>query len=229
MGNFIFALALIGLVVEIIAYCLGRESMFGKARIEGKVDKDDDLQYVFDSRKKFSELTGTLTVNLTIASDSLNNAKISRQAAESSIRHVEMLLVEQDKLGFVTSGSELDVILRRQFMDRDEESFIKSQQAVHAHVEKVRDCVFDMQRLSKCLSDWMPGRKTYIQDACDELIIDLERDAKKYWTLTDSMLAEADRDPVGIDDERATPKVLEFRQELQKFRSHIRKKLAAKT
>ncbi len=228
MGNLIFALALIGLVVEIIAYCLGRKSIFGEGRAAEKIVTDEDSRLAFDSRKA-AELTGTLIEHLNIASDSLHNANLSREAAESSIRHIEMLLVEQDKLGFVTSGSELDVLLRSQILDRDEESFIKSQQNVHAHVEKMRDCLFEMQRLSASITEWRRDKDSDLQDSCDKLISDLEGKAHQHWALTKRMLSEVDRDPVGIDDDRVTPRVLAFRKELQQLRSHIRTKLAAKT
>lgn len=190
-------------------------------------DRNDFRQYAQSFSTNAYQLQSSLNHHLAAASNNLHAAKVWRKAAELSIRHIEMLLVEQDKLGFITSGSELDVLHRQQFLDRDQTSFIKSQHVVHVHVEKVRDCIFEMQRLSKEVSDWIPGRSSHIQEACSSLVRDLERDANHNWEETDRILCDADRDPVGIEDELVSPKVIEFRKELESARSKLRASLAA--
>ncbi len=229
MESEVFRLACIALsVLVVLAFFtdwIVKDRQFLKSRIK---NRNDESEYVHRFLAKGCEIRSGLTNSVTSATENLLKAKSSREAAELSIRHIEMLLVDQDKLGFVTSGSELDVVLRQQLLDRDEASFIEHQQMVHAHVEKVRDYIFAMQSLSKRLSDWRRGKRKHIQDECDKLITDLEGDAHRHWELTKRMLTEADRDPVGIAEELATPRVLAFRKKLRKFRSQVRTELAEK-
>ncbi len=228
MGSEILTLVGYAAVIVIVLYLarcwIVKDMRFVEQRIR---DGSDYREYAQSFLANAYQLRSSLKHHLAAASNNLHALKVWREAAELSIRHIEMLLVEQDKLGVVTSGSELDVLHRQQFLDRDQTSFIRAQHGVHVHVEKVRDRIFEMQRLSKQISDWVPGRASHIQEACSSLVRDLEREAKQFWEETDRILCDADRDPVGIDDELVSPKVIEFRKEFAQLRSKIRTNLAA--
>lgn len=228
MGSAI--LTLIGFAaLVVIVFLIARRWIVREKRFIQKSIKDgrEYRHYAQAFLPNAHQLRSSLKHHLAAASKNLLAAMVWREAAESSIRFIEMRLVEQDKLGFVTSGSELDVLHRQQFLERDEESFIKSQHAVHVHVQKMRDLILESRRLSKEVIDWLPGRGCDVGAACCSLARDLDGEAKHFQDEIDLIVCDADRDPVGIADELVSPKVIEFRKELDSARSKLRANLAA--
>ncbi len=169
-----------------------------------------------------------LAKDLNAASRCLHSTRSKREAAEHCIRTVESALAEQDKLGFVTDGSEMNVLHATQHLNGYETEFIKAQQAVHAYVEKVRDHVFDLLAESVKISEWMPEVSARLQEQARKLVAEIEPEAKAMWAVTDRMLTDADRDPAGLADEYVTPGVTKWREERVGARRKIRDNLASK-
>lgn len=150
-----------------------------------------------------------------------------RSSAEECLCTIERELSEQDKSGVVTSGSELNVITAKEHLDHYARGYIRCQQMVHANVEKVRDCIYDLQILSKQCSEWAADKDEVIREDAARLCHRIDNDTSAFFRKTDEFLVDADKDPVGIEEKYVTPKVIEFREDFARLCSKIRRDLAA--
>ena len=188
----------------------------------------DDLAYWRRIKIAVAAVRGKMAAELISAGHHFHDAQNARESAECSIRQLETALVECDKMGFVTSGNELAVLHGTAQINYYETDFIKAQQAVHACVEKIREQVFTLQRISQGLGTWMTDVSPILQDKAIRHIAAIENEAKATYESTDRMLVDADRDPAGIADDRVTPSVTKWRAERVEARSKIRLQLCSK-
>lgn len=154
-------------------------------------------------------------------------AWVTRHLSESCIRFIEEQLADQDEHG-ITFSSVAESTLRSQELEEREKDFIRFQQGVHAHVEKARDFIFQLQKLAEEVQTWMKDKAPEQAESAAKLVKRIEEQANTRWKAMDEMLVTADKDPVGSRDAIVTPKVTEFRNMLVELRSKIRTDLAAK-
>ncbi len=190
-------------------------------------NRDDKTYFTEEFQNKAEGLVSKMIGQLNGASSNGMAARSWRSSLEESVRTIERELSEQDRNSVVTSGSELNVIKGKEHMPYSVWRFIRYQQGVHQHVEQVRDCIYDLQRLSMECSEWASDKDEVIRESAARLCHRIDNDTAIFFSNTDEMLVAADKDPVGIRDEFVTAKVTEFRKELKELFRKTRSDLVA--
>lgn len=171
---------------------------------------------VEDFKSRSLQLRDDLQLHLDAASGNLHNMTVARAAIEASLRFIEMRLIEQDKMGFVTSGSELDVLMRHQVLNVDAVSFTTSRFRVDQQLEKARCDVIQLQELAEEITAWSADRSVELRTQCNDLIAVIGRELSLSSGKLESINIGAEKSVVGIDINFATPKVMEFRREFER-------------
>ncbi|MBX9950385.1 MAG: hypothetical protein K2Y39_14550 [Candidatus Obscuribacterales bacterium] len=191
------------------------------------VEEVDDLRYYRNALAVAEDLRKSRALSLSAASANLQEVKIWRGFAEFTIHCIERALAD-NFCGVATSISlSDDAAVLSLALESYEESYIRSRQSLHVHIEEARLYSNDLLSHAKQLGEWVQRKAPYIHQMASSHIGRLGKEAREVRDATVKMLEEGNRDPAFTSAEFLSPQVIEFREKLVALRSKISSDIAA--
>ncbi len=201
-GLILVALGLTAVVVLVRRNSRAEAASRAAAQVRDPVQIDAERNRAYFS-EHFEKGVNDIRASVSIAQSdvwcSLKCLREKKKLLEASMREVETFLVGNAE--FFT-GSQLTSAEQEANLRLNEHGFVKALQSVQGAVKKVRELVLDANLKAMHLEIWLQcGVSDEVRGMARALISDVSDDSFAVTTVMDSVLCEADKEPVGDDKE----------------------------
>ena len=157
-------------------------------------------------------------------SNSLQDFRAKKKVLEASMRDIEMFLVSRYKGFGIVTGSQLTAAQTEANLEANEVNFVRARHSLHGCIMGVQSCLDDLRTLTSQLRTWMAGGVSEkLQSQARSLISEIEVECDSVIASLNTILSEADSEPVGISDgEFSSCLVSHWCQQRAEVRSKIR-------